>query len=206
MIALLIGVLAGRRWRRRGDARRRRSADVQRRLSAIGVKRAVGFPRGGDVGALRARAPLVALPAAALGLAVGALSPAARPATCSSSLSEMPPGAALMRPLLGRARGRSLALVAAATAWPAWRAAASRRRPLLRGAELPQGARRSRAPGGPLRALALGSRRRAPRRGRGRRRARVGVARRRRAADARARLAPRSACATTPARSASATS
>ena len=48
-------------------------SEVARRLPSIGVERAVGFSRGSVVRAQARRAALLAAPAAALGLAVGAL-------------------------------------------------------------------------------------------------------------------------------------
>jgi ABC-type antimicrobial peptide transport system permease subunit len=110
-------------------------ADVQRRLGTIGVQRALGFPRGTIVAAHAARAALVALPAAALGLAAGGLVAAGPTADLLAILNELPPGAALLGPLALALAG-TVALVAVTSAWPAWRATARPPVALLRGGEL----------------------------------------------------------------------
>ena len=110
-------------------------ADVQRRLASFGVMRALGFSPA-RIAALQARdSAVVALPAAALGIALGALVVAGPAAGLLASLNERPPGAALLPPLLA-ALGAVVAIVVAAATWPAWRAA---RRPpveILRGGEM----------------------------------------------------------------------
>jgi ABC-type lipoprotein release transport system permease subunit len=110
-------------------------ADVQRRLATFGVQRALGFTPAG-IAAMQAReAALVALPAAALGIALGALAVAGPAGALLASLNERPPGAALLPPLLA-SLGVVVAIVVAAATWPAWRAA---RRPpveILRGATM----------------------------------------------------------------------
>jgi predicted lysophospholipase L1 biosynthesis ABC-type transport system permease subunit len=110
-------------------------ADVERRLRAIGVLRAVGLSRAGVAGQFALDALLLALPAAALGIALGALVARGPTASLLASVNELPPGGALLAPL-GGALAALVAIVGAASAWPAWRAA--RRAPvtLLRGAEL----------------------------------------------------------------------
>jgi hypothetical protein len=110
-------------------------ADVQRRLATFGVLRALGFSPGRIAARQAGEAALVALPAAAVGIAVGAFAVAGPAAGLLASLNERPPGAALVPPLLG-ALGAVVAIVVAAATWPAWRAA---RRPpveILRGGEL----------------------------------------------------------------------
>jgi ABC-type lipoprotein release transport system permease subunit len=110
-------------------------ADVERRLGAIGVLRAVGLPRAGVAARFALDALLLALPAAALGIAAGALLARGPTAALLGAINELPPGAALLLPL-GGALAALVAIACAASAWPAWRAA---RRPpvtLLRGAEL----------------------------------------------------------------------
>ena len=72
-------------------------ADVQRRLSEIGLMRAVGLTRLAVAGRYSLDALLIALPATRHRL-VPRLRPASR---LLSILSEMPPGAALLLPLLG---------------------------------------------------------------------------------------------------------
>jgi ABC-type lipoprotein release transport system permease subunit len=138
------------------------SADVQRRLQGIGVARALGFtPR--SVAAQHALdAAVLALPAGAAGIAIGALVSYGPSSRLLESLNELPPGRALFWPLL-LALVVVVALVAAASAWPAWRAA---RRPVvavLRGADLPPTSRSSLLPSG---FVGLGMRLAAARRGR----------------------------------------
>ncbi|MCW2951766.1 MAG: transporter permease, partial [Conexibacter sp.] len=107
-------------------------AEVQRRLPSIGVRRALGFSRG-HVAALHGfEAALVGAPAAALGLALGALLANAPSARLLEALNELPPGAALLGPLALTWLGVVL-LVAAAATWPAWRAAGRGPVALMRG-------------------------------------------------------------------------
>ena len=130
-------------------------ADVQRRLATIGIQRAIGFPRATIVAAHALRAALIALPAGAVGLAVGALIAAGPTGDLLVTLNELPPGAALLGPL-GLALAATVLLVAAASTWPSLRATGREPVALLRGAEIPGGRRRARvAVTGPLR---LGSR------------------------------------------------
>jgi ABC-type lipoprotein release transport system permease subunit len=107
-------------------------ADVQRRLGALGVQRALGFSPA-RIAALQAtEAALVALPSAALGIALGSLAVAGPAAALLAALNELPPGGALLLPLVA-ALAIVTAIVVAAATWPAWRAA---RRPpveILRG-------------------------------------------------------------------------
>ena len=126
-------------------------ADVQRRLGAFGVQRALGFSPG-RIAALQAtEATLLAVPAAAAGIALGSLAVAGPASALLASLNERPPGWALVGPL-ALALLVVVAIVVAAATWPAWRAA---RRPpveILRGGDLT--ARSSRfATGGGLAAL-----------------------------------------------------
>jgi putative ABC transport system permease protein len=110
-------------------------ADVQRRLGAIGVQRALGFTPAAIAARSAREAALVALPAGAAGIAVGALVVAGPSAALLSALNEQPPGWALLPPLLAGLAG-VVALVTAAATWPAWRA--TRRPPaaILRGGDL----------------------------------------------------------------------
>jgi ABC-type lipoprotein release transport system permease subunit len=111
------------------------SADVQRRLGAFGVQRALGFSPG-RIAALQAvEAALVAVPAAAAGIALGALAVAAPAASLLAALNERPPGWALAGPLLA-ALVAVVALVVAAATWPAWRAARRSPAAILRGGDL----------------------------------------------------------------------
>ena len=122
-------------------------AEVQRRLQGIGVVRALGFtPR--SVAAQHALdAAVVALPAGAAGVLVGALVSSGPSTRLLESINELPPGGALVLPLALSLAG-VVALVAGSAAWPAWRAA---RRPVvdvLRRAELSQSSHASRFPAG----------------------------------------------------------
>ena len=130
-------------------------ADVQRRLAVIGVQRALGFTPGAIAARQAREAALVALPAAAAGLAVGALAVAGPSASLLGALNEQAPGTALALPLLfGLAA--VVALVTAAATWPAWRAARRPPAAILRGGDL-AGARRTRG-GGRGGLIALGAR------------------------------------------------
>lgn len=141
-------------------------AEVRRRAPVLGVQRALGARRRRVVGEQVLDALLVAAPAAAAGLALGALLAAAPTTALLGFLNEVGPGASLLAPLAAAALGL-VALVAAGAAWPAWQL---NRRPvaaLLRGGELtgaPRRRRRAGAPGGGL--LALGARFAIARRGR----------------------------------------
>jgi ABC-type antimicrobial peptide transport system permease subunit len=110
-------------------------AEVQRRLRALGVRRAVGETRAQVALAQGFEGLLIALPAASIGLAAGiwaTYSPSVRLLTL---LNEPPPGLALWAPLLG-AWLAAVLLPALGAAWPAWRAAREPAVALLRGGEL----------------------------------------------------------------------
>ena len=124
-------------------------AEVQRRLTGIGVMRAVGFSRARVAAGDALEAAVVAAPAAALGMAAGALAASGPTARLLDVLSELPPGGALLWPLLGCLVAVT-ALVAGATALPAWRATAVPPAGLLRGAELRHAPRRPLGSGGPV--------------------------------------------------------
>jgi ABC-type antimicrobial peptide transport system permease subunit len=125
-------------------------ADVQRRLAAFGVQRALGFTprRLAAVQALEALA--VALPAGLLGLSLGALAVAGPAGRLLAALNELPPGAALLAPLALALLVVVLVVVAAGT-WPAWRAARRPPAEILRGGDLA-----SRRPGRSARGGLLG--------------------------------------------------
>jgi ABC-type antimicrobial peptide transport system permease subunit len=110
-------------------------AEVQRRLGAIGIKRAVGASRSRLALVQALEALLVALPAATVGTVAGALAVAGPSDRLLTMLNEPPPGAALIAPL---AAGwlAATAIPTLAAAWPAWRAAGRPPFELLRGAEL----------------------------------------------------------------------
>ena len=131
-------------------------SEVARRLPAIGVQRAVGFPRRAIVAGVARSAAAVAAPAAALGLAIGALVMRGPTERLLFALNEAGPGLGLLWWLLA-AWLVIVALVAAASAWPAWRATAGPVSALLRGGELAgasgQARRRLRGTGGGFTAL-----------------------------------------------------
>jgi ABC-type antimicrobial peptide transport system permease subunit len=126
-------------------------AEVQRRLAAIGVERAVGASAGHVALAHALEAGLVAAPAAAIGCAAGVAATYGPAERLLSLLNEPAPGAGLVLPVLaGWLAGVAIAVGGAA--WPAWRAA---RRPvvgLLNGGDVASAAGRGRPrrPGGLL--------------------------------------------------------
>jgi predicted lysophospholipase L1 biosynthesis ABC-type transport system permease subunit len=139
------------------------AADVQRRLAVIGVQRTVGFSRARIAGEYAWRAVRTGAPAAAVGVAIGALAVRGPSGDLLEALNEQPPGWSVAGPLAAALAG-VIAVVAAAAAWPAWRATARRPVALLRGAELaPARSRRLRVGGG---FAALGARLALARRGR----------------------------------------
>jgi len=119
-------------------------AEVQRRLPAFGVQRALGFTPGRLAAQQAVEALLVAVPAALLGLAAGALAVAGPAGDLLAALNELPPGTALLAPL-GLCLLGILAVVTAAATWPAWRAARRPPASILRGGDVPGGTRRARA-------------------------------------------------------------
>jgi len=123
------------------------ASDVQRRLGSIGVLRALGASRREIVLGHALEALLVALPSAALGLAVGSLLVRGPVDDLLASLNELPPGA-LLYAFLALALVGVLLVVAAAAALPAARAA--RRPPVeaLRAADVSAAPRRLPLPGG----------------------------------------------------------
>ena len=111
-------------------------AEVARALDRIGLQRALGVTPGAVVATHAARGVLVAVPAAALGLAAGGLVARAPTERVLGSLNELPPGGGMLAALLAAIGVAVVTLVAAASALPAWRA--TRRSPaaLLRGGDL----------------------------------------------------------------------
>jgi putative ABC transport system permease protein len=110
-------------------------AEVQRRLGAIGVRRAVGASRGHLATTQALEALLVAAPAATLGAIAGTVATYAPTGRLLMMLNEPPAGMALLGPLVA-AWVASIAIPVLAAAWPAWRAAGRSPLALLRGAEL----------------------------------------------------------------------
>ena len=118
-------------------------AEVARRMAGFGVQRALGFTPGAIARRQAAEAALVAVPAAALGLAAGAFVVSGPSADLLAALNELAPGAAALRPLAA-CLAVIVTLFVAASTWPAWRAA---RRPpvaILRGGDLAPATRRAR--------------------------------------------------------------
>ena len=117
-------------------------AEVQRRLAAIGVRRAVGASRAHLAGTQALEALFVAAPAATIGAVGGALATYGPTSRLLVLLNEPAPGTALA-PALAAAWLASVAIPVLAAAWPAWRAAGRPPVALLHGAELQHGSRRS---------------------------------------------------------------
>jgi hypothetical protein len=111
------------------------AADVQRRLPAIGVQRAVGFSRARIAGEYAWRSVRTGLAAGVVGVAAGSLAVRGPSGELLEALNEQAPGWALLAPLAA-ALAAIVVVVAAAAAWPAWRATARPTVALLRGAEV----------------------------------------------------------------------
>jgi ABC-type antimicrobial peptide transport system permease subunit len=110
-------------------------AEVQRRLRAIGIRRAVGATRGHVALTLALETLIVALPAATLGTLAGWLA-TDRPGNRLLGLLNQPgPGGALILPLLA-CWTASVAIPVVGAAWPAWSAGGRPVVSLLRGADV----------------------------------------------------------------------
>jgi len=129
-------------------------AEVQRRLAAIGVRRAVGASRRHLVATQALEALLVAVPAATVGAVAGTLATYGPTSRLLMMLNEPPAGLGLVAPLLA-AWLASAAIPALAVAWPAWRAAGRPPVSLLQGAELQRRRRGRPRLGAPRPGLAL---------------------------------------------------
>jgi len=123
-------------------------SDVQRRLGAIGVRRAIGLAPGPVVATHALEGALVAAPAAAFALALGALLARAPIDRLLAALNELTPPFGVQLALLGAAWAGVVALVAASAALPAWRAARRRPAALLRGGDVTPAGRRGAAGAG----------------------------------------------------------
>jgi ABC-type antimicrobial peptide transport system permease subunit len=123
-------------------------AELLRRLPAIGLQRALGWRPGGLAAQLAAQGVLVAGPAAALGLAVGALLAGSPTRGLLGLLNELEPSASATVATLVGAWLAVVALVALAAGIPAWRAARGSPAALLRGGDLAPGAGRGGRRGG----------------------------------------------------------
>jgi len=142
-------------------------ADVRRRAPVLGLQRALGATRRQVIAEQLLDVAVVAAPAAALGLGVGAFAAAAPTSALLGYLNEVGPGVALLGPLAAAFAGL-VAVVVAGAAWPAWQLT---RRPvtsLLRGGDLPPAPARRRTGGRASSAglLMLGARFALARRGR----------------------------------------
>jgi ABC-type antimicrobial peptide transport system permease subunit len=115
-------------------------AEVQRRLQAIGIRRAVGASRGHLALTQALEALFVAVPAATIGAVAGTLATYGPTGRLLTLLNEPAPGAGLL-PALGAAWLVGFAIPVLAAAWPAWRAAGRHPISLLQGAELHRRAR-----------------------------------------------------------------
>jgi ABC-type antimicrobial peptide transport system permease subunit len=130
-------------------------AEVQRRLSAFGVRRAIGSSRGFVTLTQAVEGLLVAVPAATLGVLAGFVATAGPSARLLELLNEPAPGAALLAPLLGAWLVGVLA-PAVGAAWPAWRAGRGPVVALLRGGDVSaRGSRRGVVRGGGLVSLGV---------------------------------------------------
>jgi ABC-type lipoprotein release transport system permease subunit len=110
-------------------------SEVQRRLTGIGIRRAVGAARSHVVLTHGVEAALIAAPAATIGVVAGVLATYGPTTRLLTLLNEPPPGTALVGPLLVGWLA-SIGLPLAATAWPAWRAAGGSVVALLRGGDV----------------------------------------------------------------------
>ena len=110
-------------------------AEVQRRLRAIGVRRAVGASRSHLAATQALEALLVAIPAATLGALAGTLATYGPTSRLLTLLNEPAPALGLIVPLAGGWLV-SVAIPVLAAAWPAWRAAGRAPIGLLSGTEL----------------------------------------------------------------------
>jgi putative ABC transport system permease protein len=111
---------------------------AQRRLTAIGVRRAVGASRGHLATVQGLEALFVAAPAATLGALGGVLATYGPTGRLLVLLNEPAPGLSLA-PALIAAWLAAIAIPVLAAAWPAWRASGRSPVGLLRGAELARG-------------------------------------------------------------------
>jgi ABC-type antimicrobial peptide transport system permease subunit len=135
-------------------------AEVQRRLRAIGVRRAVGASRRHLALVQGLEALFVAAPAATLGAVGGVLATYGPTTRLLVLLNEPAPGVALL-PALAATWLAAVAIPVLAAAWPAWRAAGRPPVALLRGVDLVPTRRRTGGwsglrPGPPLRAPRAG--------------------------------------------------
>jgi putative ABC transport system permease protein len=110
-------------------------AEVQRRLGAIGVRRAVGSSRSLETLAVALEGLLVAVPACSLGVLAGTLATLGPTGRLLTLLNEPVPGSGVIGPL-ALAWLAGVLIPAAGAAWPAWRAAGRSLVGLLRGTDV----------------------------------------------------------------------
>lgn len=120
-------------------------ADVQRRLVGIGLRRALGATRAYVTLAQGVEALLVGVPASAVGVLAGALLAGGPTDRLLGVLNEVPPGGALLWPLVS-CFALTTAIPLLAAAWPVWRSGARPPIALIAGLELrARAAKKSRA-------------------------------------------------------------
>jgi ABC-type lipoprotein release transport system permease subunit len=124
------------------------NAEVQRRLEALGLLRALGASPGAVVAAGVVEGALVAAPAGAIGVLAGWFAVSSPLNSLLANLSELGPGWSVAPLLLGAWAGLVL-LVAAASAFPAWRATRAPASATLRRGDVIVSARRLPGGGGP---------------------------------------------------------
>lgn len=110
-------------------------AEVQRRLRAIGIRRAVGATRGHVALTLALETALVAIPATTLGTLAGWLATYGPGNSLLALLNEPGPGSALILPLLA-CWTASVVIPVIGAAWPAWSAGGRAVISLLRGTDV----------------------------------------------------------------------
>jgi ABC-type antimicrobial peptide transport system permease subunit len=123
-------------------------SDVQRRLPAIGIRRALGAPPSAVVALHAAEGALVAAPAGAAGIALGGLLAAGPVSRVLEALNELAPAAGTHLVLLIALWAAVVGLVAATAAWPAWRATRDSPAGLMRRGDVRPPRGRARAGGG----------------------------------------------------------
>jgi ABC-type lipoprotein release transport system permease subunit len=124
-------------------------AAVQRQLESLGAARAIGASRVQVVAAAVAESLLVAVPASAIGLAVGWSLASGPTGALLDSLNEFSPGWDMLG-VLAACWVAVCLTVAAASAWPAWRVTARSPADMLRRPELGSSPRLRLMPGGTL--------------------------------------------------------
>jgi len=124
------------------------NAEVQRRLEGLGLLRAIGASPGAVVAAGVVEGAIVAVPAGAIGLVAGWLAVSSPLDRLLVSLSELGPGWSVAPFLLASWLGLVL-LVAAASAFPAWRATRGSAAATLRRGDVIGSARRLPGSAGP---------------------------------------------------------